>query len=345
MIDSQLLNQVHALPKIELHRHLEGALRLTTLLDIAREHDIDLPKTDLEALRPYVQVVPGEPRSADNFLGKFRSLRLFFRSEAIIRRIAYESVVDAADDNIKYMELRFTPQALSNLLGCDFRDVIGWVSEETASACSGRDIDVRLIVSMNRHESVEIGQATLDAALEAGSRVVGIDLAGREADFSAKPFRGLFERAKAGGLGVTIHAGEWAGADSVREALFDLEAERIGHGVRCGEAPDIVEEIIRRGVWLEVCPSSNVDSGVVSSLADHPLPALYRAGVKTTINTDDPGVSNITLSDEIARLLTETTLTMADVQAQMHLAAQAAFLHTDERARLVARFDPATNTL
>jgi adenosine deaminase len=343
VIDSSLYAQVQSLPKIELHRHLEGALRLTTLLDIAREHDIDLPKNDLEALRPYVQVVAGEPRSADNFLGKFRSLRLFFRSEAIIRRIAYESVIDAADDNIRYMELRFTPQALSNLLGCDYRDVIGWVTEATADACRERDIDVRLIVSMNRHESVEIGQATLDAALEAGSRVVGIDLAGREADFSARPFRSLFERAKTGGLGVTIHAGEWAGADSVREALFDLEADRIGHGVRCGEAPDVLEAVVARGVWLEVCPSSNVDSGVVPSLDVHPLPALYRAGVRTTINTDDPGVSNITLSDEIARLLTETTLTMADIQAQMTLAAQAAFLRGDEHARLIARFSPQTD--
>lgn len=327
------------LPKIELHRHLEGALRLQTLVEIAQEYDIDTPRT-LDALRPLVQIMPGDARTADAFLGKFTTLRKFFRSEAVIRRMAREVVADAAADNVAYLELRFTPQALSNLLNVDFRTVVEWVCDATNEAESDYGTLVRLIVSMNRHESVEIGERVLDAALtRRGCGVVGIDLAGREADFPAAPFRAVLERARAEGLGITVHAGEWAGAAGVREAVLDLNVGRIGHGVRALEDPAVMALLLERGVTLEVCPSSNVDSGVCPSLTAHQLPQLIAAGIRATLNTDDPLISGITLTDEMARAVGSMGITPADLKTMTYHAAQAAFLTDDERASLLTRLD------
>jgi adenosine deaminase len=336
---SGLLETVRALPKIELHRHLEGSVRLTTLVEIAQQYGIEMPEYDVETLRPFVQMMPTEPRTWQNFLAKFPTLRQFYRSPEIIRRITREAVIDAAEDNVKYMELRFTPKALCSVSQCEMENVVGWVCDTAAETAAEYDIQVRLIVSMNRHESVELGKPVLDYALEFRNRgVVAIDLAGQEAGYSALPFRPVFMRAKAEGLGVTVHAGEWDGAESVWDAVGSLGATRVGHGIRALEDPGIVGILVERGITLEVCPSSNCDSGVVSSLAEHPLPKLHQQGVLTTINTDDPLVSNITLSEEIVRVMSNMGLTLDDMKQHILRAAQAAFLPPSEREALVAKF-------
>lgn len=339
MHTDELFAQVHALPKIDLHRHLEGSLRLDTLISIALEYQITLPSFDIDALRPYVQMVPGEERSWKQFLGKFAVLRQFYRSETIIKRVTQEVIADAAADNIKYMELRFTPQALNNLMRCDYATVVDWVCAATKEASAQHGITVKLILSMNRHESVGIGELVLQAAYdfhEAG--VVGVDLAGQEDGFSGLPFRDLFEDAKAKGIGVTIHAGEWSGPASVREAVEHLCASRIGHGIRSIEDRGIVDLLREHGTILEVCPKSNIDSGVIPAYEQHPLAPLYRAGVKTTINTDDPLICDITLSAEIANLIRHQQMTLDDVKANMLTAARGAFLPVTERDALVAQF-------
>lgn len=334
-----VLANIRAMPKIELHRHLEGALRLETLLSIAVEYNLPLAGASIEALRPHVQMMPNEDRTWERFLSKFPVLRQFYRSKAIIQRVTREAIADAAADNIRYMELRFTPQALNNILNASFSDVVEWVCEATSEAAAQHQVQVNLILSMNRHESVQIGEQVL-AAAEAFCKngVGGIDLAGREAEYSARPFLPLFERARTLGLGVTIHAGEWSGADSVREAVFSLGADRIGHGIRAIEDDGLVEMLFERGTVLEVCPTSNVHSGVVAEMGLHPLAELYRRGVRTTLNTDDPLVSNITLSDELAAVLKHTPLTLDDLRRQTLTAAQAAFLPPEQRAHLVSQF-------
>jgi adenosine deaminase len=182
-----------ALPKIDLHRHLEGSLRLGTLVDLAAEYDLPLPRT-ADALRPLVQLVPDEPRSWDVFLSKFRTLRQFFRSEAVVRRITAEAVADAAADGVRYLELRFTPVALASAIGCPYSDVIAWVCEETATEAARRGIEARLIISINRQEGVELGESVFDAAFDfSGRGVVAVDLAGREPDVDVRPFGPLFE--------------------------------------------------------------------------------------------------------------------------------------------------------
>lgn len=335
-----MLSSIRALPKIDLHRHLEGSVRLETLVEIAAEYDITLPQCcDGASLRPHVQIMPDEPRTWQHFLSKFVVLRQFFRTPEIVQRVTREAVEDAAADNVRYLELRFTPQALNNLIRCSYSAVVGWVCEAAAEAAARHDMIVRLIVSMNRHESVEVGEAVLEAALEYRHLgVVGVDLAGQEAVFSCRPFRDLFHAAKAEGLGITAHAGEWDGAQSVREALTYLDADRIGHGIRAAEDPEIIAMLVERGTVLEICPTSNYQSGAVSSYAAHPLPALYQQGVRTTINTDDPNVSDITLSDEISLAMQAMGMSMDEAKQQMLVAAESAFLPAAERGEFVRHF-------
>ena len=347
---SETSSVLHNLPKVELHRHLEGSLRIETLLSIALEYDITLPSVTAETLRPYVQLMPDEPRSMQQFLSKFAILRQFYRSEAIIKRVTREVIADAAADNIRYMELRFTPKALNNIVNRDYKEVINWVCEAAREAASANNIKVGLIVAMNRHESLDIALNAFEAALALREQgIVGVDLAGQEANYPVSLFRSLFERAQAEGLGITIHAGEWAGPESVRSAV-EVGATRIGHGIRTIEDPELVQLLVERGIVLEVCPSSNVDSGAVLSLKDHPLEKLYTAGVRTTLNTDDPLISGITLSDEFARVMAQTALTLNDLKRMQILGARAAFLPSSERTALAVQFEnwffpPATQPL
>jgi len=286
-------------------------------------------------------MTPGQPHDMRTFLAKFMTLRQFFRSPEVIRRVVHEAVVDAAKDNVRYMELRFTPQALSNVMNCHHKDVVGWVCDTTRYAAEENNIEVRLIVSMNRHESLEIGEKVLEAAIAYRDKgVVALDLAGREsAEYPAAPFRYIFHRAKEAGLGVTVHAGEWSGVESMYDALLSLRADRIGHGVRSLEDPNLLEVLVKRNITLEVCPTSNMQSGVVPTLKEHPLPKLIQQHVRATINTDDPLVCNITLSDELLCSMENMSLSLDDVKKQMLVAARSSFLPPSERETLAKKFE------
>lgn len=334
-----LYNTIKAMPKIELHRHLEGSVRLTTLVEIARDHGIEMPEYEVETLRPFVQMMPGEPRSWQNFLGKFRTLRQFYLSPGVIRRITQEVVIDAAEDNVRYMELRFTPRALCNITKCSAHDAVRWVCEAVAETVQAYDIEVRLIVSPNRHESIDVAEAAIQAAIDhMHMGVVGIDLAGIETGYMVYPFRDLFKRGREAGLHVTLHAGEWEGPESVWDAISNVGAERLGHGIRSLEDVGVVNVLVDRGITLEVCPSSNVDSGVVADMAAHQLPQLLEAGIHCTINTDDPLVSGITLTDELLRVVRHMHLTVDDLKAMTLTAAESVFLPDADRRALVRRF-------
>ncbi len=344
-----VINREHALwkslwswPKIELHRHLEGSTRLTTLIEVAREFDIPLPAYDLEHLRPYVQMTDDDEANFAVFLSKFNVLRQFYRSPQVIRRITREAIEDAAADNIKYMELRFTPHALARQNECSYEEVIRTVAEASARAQVDFDIQVKLIVSFNRHEPVDVAEQVLDAVLALkNSSIVAIDMAGLEDEHPAAPFRAMFERARAKGLFVTIHAGEWAGPESVQDAIEHAQPQRIGHGVRTVEDSAVVKLVREHGITLEVCPTSNLQSGVVSRLQHHPLPDLMFLELPTTINTDDPSLSNITLTDELMLAHVGLGVSLDLIKRNILNAARSAFLPRDERAALAAWFEDA----
>ena len=328
-----------ALPKIDLHRHLEGSLRLATLLEVARRFELDLPADDLESLRPLVQFTNDEPNFR-NFLEKFNVLRRFYQAPDVISRLAYEVVADAAHDNVHYLELRFTPFALASAQGYAVADVTDWVLAAVQSAvCDYPALRVGLIAGVNRHESLEIAEQVTRLAIERKDQgIVGLDLAGDEFNYSAEPFRPLFRAAREAGLGVTAHAGEWTGAGTVRDAIENLGVQRVGHGVRVLEDPQVVALALERGLVFEVCLTSNVQTGVVPRLAEHPLSRMTRLGLRTTINTDDPAVSASNLTDEYTLAVEHLSFSVEAIKHTLLTAAASAFLPPAERAALVEQF-------
>lgn len=309
---------------------------------MARRFELDLPVDSLETLRPLVQVTNDEANFR-NFLEKFNVLRRFYRAPEVIRRLAYEVVDDAAHDNVQYLELRFTPYALASSQGYALADVTDWVVDAVQAAVRDHPaLRVGLIASVNRHESLAIAEQVTELAIGRQAQgIVGLDLAGDEFNYSAEPFRPLFRAACEAGLGVVAHAGEWTGAGTVGDAIEHLGVQRVGHGVRVLEDPGVVALARERGITFEVCLTSNVQTGVVERLADHPLCAMQQHGLRVTINTDDPSVSDSDLTAEYTLAAEHLGFSVPEIKQTIITAAESAFLPPDQRAALVAQFRAA----
>jgi len=326
------------MPKIDLHRHLEGSLRLQTLADIATRHGIDLPAYSIEKLRPYVQVTEDKP-DFHSFLAKFRLLRQFYHNQEAVMRVAYEAVADAAEDNICYMELRFNPVALARAQRFPLDNVVRWVCMAVEQAQKDYDITARLILQIGRDEDLRTADEIVQLALDYQDQgVVGVDLAGDEINYPPHRFVTPFRRAREGNLGITVHAGEAGSAKNVHDAIRLLHASRIGHGVRLVEDSNVVRLAREQGVTLEICLTSNLQTGVVHTFTQHPLPDLITLGVRTTINTDDPSVSDTTLTDEYMVAMAAVGLELEQVRKSIFTALEAAFIPEGEKRQLCHKF-------
>jgi len=327
-------DELRSMPKAELHCHLDGSLRPETMLELAREHGIALPRENPNELRHYM--------CADNvadladYLHRFDTTISILQTESALERVAYELVQDASLDGIRYIEVRNAPH-LNTRCGLTVDQVL----EATMRGLNRGEAEfgtiARFITCSLRHwdpaRSLEAAQA---AVRHKASGVVGFDLAGAEAEFSAVDHAAAFAYAREHFLQVTCHAGEAAGPESIETALFDCNASRIGHGVRAEEDPALLEYIRDLGITLEMCPTSNEQTHAVVNYAQHPLRRYLHSGVRVTINTDSRLISGVTLTDEYARAVNELGLTIADLCACVINACEAAFLPLDERTRLVA---------
>jgi adenosine deaminase len=325
---------IKTLPKVDIHRHLEGSLRLSSLAEIARSQRLSLP-TDAASLRPYVQVPDGTSVSTAGFLEIFKTIRKFFHSRDVIQRFVDEIVEDAAQDHVYALELRFTPAALAQAGAADLEEVTEWVLSAAQKAGGRYGVQVACILSVNRHEPVEIAESVTNIAVERSSDgVTGLDLAGDEVHFPAKPFKSSLLRAKDAGLGITIHAGEWAGAENVREAIEVLHADRIGHGIRVLDDEDITALAARSGTVFEVSLTSNWKTGAVSDLGSHPITGMIQAGLAVALTTDDPSVFDTTLSDEFEVAQEQFGFSMDSIKAFNLTALQAMFLSERDKKRI-----------
>jgi len=341
---SRLLIGIEKLPKVDLHRHLEGSLRLQTMRDVAREHALSLP-IDLSALSQLVQVQPDDSPTFANFLAKFDTLRMFYRTPDIIRRVTREAVEDAARDNIKYLELRFTPVALSRVKSFTLRDVMDWGCESARDSATQNRITVKLITSINRHESLELAEQVVQLSVERQNEgIVAIDMAGNEAEHPALPFLSLFNEARQAGMKITMHAGEWGGPGNVREAIEIFSSDRIGHGVRVLEDPYTTDLAREHSTPFEVCLTSNFQTGVIPTLSGHPATRMVASGINVTLNTDDPSISQITLGNEYRVALQEMKIPLGVLKQIILSGAQAAFLPEIEKQNLVAALNVELNT-
>jgi adenosine deaminase len=323
-------------PLVELHRHLDGNVRIETVLDLARRHGLELPAWTVEGLRPHVQITEREP-SLVHFIAKFELLRRVMVDYDAVRRIVRENLEDAAREGIDYIELRFSPYFMGEEHGLDTFGVVDAVCDALEEGRGTIPVRAKLIGIISRHYGPEIGRVELAAAVRGRERgVVGLDLAGDEAHFPGELFVRHFQEAREAGLRTIAHAGEAAGAASVRQAVLGLRAERIGHGIRAIEDAAVLDLLAERQVPLEVCPTSNLHTSTVPNYRSHPLPALLRRGIRCTLNTDDPSISGLDLAHEYRIAAGELGLSAAEIRRMQETAVEAAFLTPAEREELLA---------
>jgi adenosine deaminase len=326
-----------AMPKAELHLHLDGSLRIDTALDLARSRGVKAPTT-FEGMRS-VLVGPEQVADQAQLLLAFDLPIALMQDAEALERTAADLTEDKARDNVRYAEIRWAP-LLHTERGLSGRDVVEAVWRGARGMARRHGTEVRLIATLMRSHDPEANLAFV-ADLEAGGYpegLVAVDLAGQEARFpDPELHRAAVDRARAIGLHVTLHAGEWGGAAQVKRSLA-LDPERIAHGPRSIDDPSVVEELARRGIWLDLCPTSNKQASVVPTLADHPLRRLAQAGVRVTLNTDDLTVSDITLSEEYARAVEHIGVTLRELWGLDLAAVEAAFCDEPTRAALRDRF-------
>ncbi len=310
------------LPLVDLHRHLEGSIRTSTVLDIAARTGHELtkrstPRTALVAdneqtgLLPYLDKV-------DIAIGVLTELDDWHRA-------AGEAIDDAFDDGLDYLELRYCPGIIAHETGLAAEAVIDAVSAAVAERSTKRGLPVGLIGIVVRHLGADSAEQQMNTLLSRKESFCAVDLAGDEANFPAQLFAEAFAKARDAGLHVTIHAGEAAGPESVWDAVRHLGAERIGHGVRAAEDPRLMEHLAAHNITLEVSLTSNTQTGAAPSYANHQIHQLLAAGVPVSLNTDNPRVSNVRLSQEHRTAMTEVGLTTDQLMTVAQQSAAAAF--------------------
>jgi adenosine deaminase len=326
MIDSSL-------PLIDLHRHLDGSVRLGTVIDLARRHGLWLPAADVEGLRPHVQV-QGTTPGVMEFIARFRWLLEILVDTDACRRVAYECVEDACREGIDYLELRFSPVFMAQRHRLDPAAVTEAVADGVEAG--GRDfgLGVGLIGILSRTYGPETATRELEALLSQRSRLVALDLAGDEAAFPAALFTEHFRRARDAGWRVTVHAGEAAGPESVWSAIRDLGATRIGHAVRAIEDPRLIDHMRARGIGVEANLTSNVQTRAVPGFPAHPLRRLLDSGLNACINTDDPAISGIDLRHEFEVAAPAAGLEPAHARRAQQCALEMAFVSAETRTAL-----------
>jgi adenosine deaminase len=328
---------VEAMPKAELHLHLDGSLRVETALELARSRGIDAPQNYGGMFQALVS--PARTASQAELLERFALPIALMQDAEALERIAFELVETKAAEQVRYVEIRWGP-ALHTQGGLSLADGIAAVCRGAGAAAERSRIVVRLIATALRSHDPALNLSLAEAAVRFRDRgLVGWDLAGPEERYpDPLAFRRAFDVARAGGLRITLHAGEWGGAAQVRRALA-LEPERIAHGPGAADDPALVAELIARGVSLDLCPTSNIQAGIVPSAAAHPLAALHRAGVSVTLSTDSRTVSDITLSEEYARAVEQNGLTLPELWAIDRRALRVAFAEEAVLAPLQEAFE------
>ncbi|RBQ17523.1 adenosine deaminase [Spongiactinospora rosea] len=286
------MRDLAALPKAHLHVHLESTVRWDTLAQMAAANGMPVPERGEEP-----PVFDGFRPFAD----RNALVRECLRTPADFRRIAREFCADEAASGTRYAEVTFTAASHGERLG-DLRMPLLAVLEGLAEGRAEHGVECRVILDHSRRRSLERAWRTLELAVaHASDWVAGIGMAGDES-YPLAPFADVFAAAKDAGLWISHHAGEMNGADSVREAIGAGRTDRLGHGIRVLDDPGLVAEVRERGIALEVCPSSNIALGLVSSWDAHPLPRLRDAGLPVTVNTDIPVIIGVTLAEEYARV-------------------------------------------
>lgn len=324
-------------PKIELHCHLDGSLRAKTVIELAAQAKITLTDhqiLDMESLL----IAPEDCDSLDTYLKRFELPISIMQSAAALERVAYELMEDASKEGVTYIEIRFAPQ-LHIRKGLSLEAVINSVVAGIKRAESDFDMKGNVILSYLRNTDPNEFYAVIDAGLSKLKKgVVAVDLCGGERDLFSSRFSDVIGYARRLGYEVTIHAGETGIVENIIEAIELLGAKRIGHGVAMMDHPEVIQKVIEKGVSIECCPTSNVQTKAIQSIEDHPIHMYKTIGVSVSINTDNRTVSNTTMTHELNRMSETFEWTDKDAYDLYKMSVHASFASDDVKKWLLNKW-------
>ncbi len=322
------------LPKTDLHVHLDGSMRLSTLLELAQEQNIALPAKDEAGLRAAMRL--GENTgSLVEYLKVFDVTLMVLQTRDAIYRAMFELCADAAAENVRYMEVRYAPM-LHTRQGLRLTQIVEAVLSAAHDAELEHGVVTSVILCGIRNISPESSLEMAELVVAYKNRgVVGFDLAGAEYDHPAVEHSEAFKLVRKNNINVTIHAGEAYGPASIAQAIHDCGAHRVGHGCRLREDGDLLHYVVDHRIPLECCPSSNVQTGAVQALASHPMKLYYNLGARVTVNTDNRLVTDTTVSKELHLLHTRMDFSLDDIKQVIMNGFKSAFLPFHEKRRFL----------
>jgi adenosine deaminase len=341
--EDHLRRLIASVPKTDLHVHLDGSLRPSTILELAAEQKIDLPTDDRDELSDLMYVK--DATNLEDYLTRFEiTLSVLQRSQAL-ERAAYELCEDAAAENVRYMEIRYSP-ALHTRNGLPLPETVEAPLRGMHRAAQDFGIRSNLIICgiRNMDPGVSYNLAALTVAFK-NRGVVAFDLAGAESNFPAKLHREAFYLVRNANVGATIHAGEAYGAESIHQALHYCGANRIGHGTRLFEDPALMQYVADFRIPLEICLTSNVQTRAVAGFSSHPVRDYFDAGLVVCLNTDNRLMSRTSVTEEHLRAAKHLGFAPGDLAELILNGFRSAFLHHEEKLELLAEVEPEIRTL
>ncbi len=322
------------LPKPELHCHLDGSLRIETILDLAQKGKIELPATDAESLHKAV-VVQGRVKTLEEYLDKFQITLSVLQTPEALERVAFELAQDAAAENVRHLEVRYSP-ILHLEQGMTPMESLDAVIRGLRTAEHEFNISTGVIICGIRNFSIESSIELAELAIAYKYRgVVGYDLAGAEENFPAKDHLEAFYLIRNNNVNVTLHAGEAYGPQSIHQAIHYCGANRIGHGTRLREDGDLMNYVNDHRICLEICLTSNFQTGSIENIKSHPLKFYHDYGLRISLNTDNRLISGVSLVDEYMLAHKTFNFNMLDFKDFIISGFKSAFLEHRERTKLI----------
>lgn len=330
----ELHEVIKGLPKAEQHIHLIGSMRPETLLWLVDESGSDSPFQSVEDVRSFFRY-----RGFPHFLEVYATCMTHVSEERFLERIAYEMLEDESRSNVRYVEVLFSAIQRVRRAGLDFGSMIDHVNRGIRRARRDLGIECTIRVSTPRDYGPEWGMKTLDLIEEKGDNILAIDIGGSEHLYPPRPFAPVYERAGEMGLRLVAHAGEALGPESIWDAVRHLKVERIGHGVSARDDPDLIVFLKERGVTVEACPTSNLRTGVIERIEDHPIRTFFDQGVSVTVNSDDPTMFGTDMNREYLNLSQKLGFTVPELFQLSVNAVKTSFLPPYDKERLLDEFD------
>ena len=327
----------NAIPKTEIHCHLEGAIRTQTIIDVAQEYNLKLPAYEVAALDKHVKVYD-QMRNLESVLAAFAIFQNSITSPKVVERIAWELFEDSARQNIKLFEVRFSPDWAFHGHNLDWDACLEGLLRAKERAEKEFDMAIGYIAITSRSLGPASCVKTVDWAIRHKQEILGIDLADSQRDFPLREFVQPVLKAKEAGLKVTIHTGEDTPASYIKETIELTGPDRIGHGIHAIEDMQVLELIKERGITLEVNPWSNYLTNSVPTIEEHPLKKLFDLGVKVTINSDDPEVLETNLNNEYRIAHEILGMGMDEIRLCNRNACDASFISDDKKKRVWEKY-------